>query len=64
MVRGGPSDAIRPSQLTTDASMLERPLVAIGGGARGVNVHLVPADLIRVLGAGVADVTSAEEPGT
>jgi prolyl-tRNA editing enzyme YbaK/EbsC (Cys-tRNA(Pro) deacylase) len=31
--------------------------VAIGGGARGVNLHLAPTDLVRHLGAAVADVT-------
>jgi Cys-tRNA(Pro)/Cys-tRNA(Cys) deacylase len=32
--------------------------VAIGGGGRGVNLHLEAADLIRALAAQVADVTS------
>jgi Cys-tRNA(Pro)/Cys-tRNA(Cys) deacylase len=31
--------------------------VAIGGGARGMNVHLSPADLATLLHAQVADVT-------
>jgi prolyl-tRNA editing enzyme YbaK/EbsC (Cys-tRNA(Pro) deacylase) len=38
--------------------MMGRPLVAIGGGAHGVNVHLAPADLVTALGADVADVTT------
>ena len=38
--------------------------VAIGGGARGVNVHLAPADLVRALGAAVVDVTVPEEAST
>jgi Cys-tRNA(Pro) deacylase len=40
-----------------DAQLHELDRVAIGGGARGVNLHLTAADLIRVLNAGVVDVT-------
>jgi hypothetical protein len=36
--------------------------VAIGGGARGVNVHLAPADLVRATGAQVVDITVPEPP--
>jgi prolyl-tRNA editing enzyme YbaK/EbsC (Cys-tRNA(Pro) deacylase) len=31
--------------------------VAIGAGAHGVNLHLDPSDLVRLLDADVADVT-------
>jgi prolyl-tRNA editing enzyme YbaK/EbsC (Cys-tRNA(Pro) deacylase) len=34
--------------------------VAIGGGRRGLNVHLAPADLVAATGAQVVDVTVAE----
>ena len=44
-----------------DATIVERSVVAIGGGARGVNVHLDPADLVRALGAAVVDVSAPEE---
>jgi hypothetical protein len=37
-------------------------VVAIGGGARGVNVHLAPADLVRATNAQVVDITVPEEP--
>jgi Cys-tRNA(Pro)/Cys-tRNA(Cys) deacylase len=40
-----------------DASVAALGLVAIGGGARGVNLHLSAADLIAHLAADVADVT-------
>jgi Cys-tRNA(Pro)/Cys-tRNA(Cys) deacylase len=40
-----------------DAAIGQLDRVAIGGGARGVNVHVSPADLIAALGADVADVT-------
>jgi Cys-tRNA(Pro)/Cys-tRNA(Cys) deacylase len=32
--------------------------VAIGGGMRGVNLHLAPADLVAATGAVVADVSA------
>ena len=40
-----------------DAAILEQPVVAIGGGARGVNLHLGPADLVAALAATVVDVS-------
>jgi Cys-tRNA(Pro)/Cys-tRNA(Cys) deacylase len=55
--------AITPFAATTawpvvaDASLNGAPLVAIGAGAHGVNLHLDPADLVRLLDADVADVT-------
>jgi Cys-tRNA(Pro)/Cys-tRNA(Cys) deacylase len=45
-------DVIADSPVPT----LER--AAIGGGARGVNIHLSGRDLVRSLGADVADVTT------
>jgi Cys-tRNA(Pro)/Cys-tRNA(Cys) deacylase len=46
--------------VVADAAILGRSVVAIGGGARGVNVHVAPADLVRQLGASVVDVTAPE----
>lgn len=43
-----------------DASILDLEHVAIGGGRRGVNVHLAPADLVAATGAEVADVTTPD----
>ena len=43
-----------------DATVIGQPVVAIGGGARGVNLHLAPADLVAALGAEVVDVTVAD----
>jgi Cys-tRNA(Pro) deacylase len=40
-----------------DQSVMEQPVVAIGGGARGVNLHLAPKDLVVALGATVADLS-------
>jgi Cys-tRNA(Pro) deacylase len=46
----------------TDAAIVDEPVVAIGGGGFGINLHLAPADLIAGLGATVADVSQPEEP--
>jgi Cys-tRNA(Pro)/Cys-tRNA(Cys) deacylase len=43
-----------------DASVHNVDLVAIGGGRRGVNVHLKPADLVAATGAQVVDVSVEE----
>lgn len=41
-----------------DAAVSGHETVAIGGGARGVNLHLAPANLVAGLGASVEDVTT------
>ena len=43
-----------------DAVALEQPIVAIGGGARGVNLHVAPRDLVQALGAEIVDVATNE----
>jgi Cys-tRNA(Pro) deacylase len=53
-----PFGATRAWPVIADASVLEPKTVAIGGGAKGVNLHVAPADLVEELGAGVADVSS------
>lgn len=55
-----PFGARRAWPVILDASALGRDLVAIGGGARGVNVHLAPRALVEHLGAAVVDVTVPE----
>jgi Cys-tRNA(Pro)/Cys-tRNA(Cys) deacylase len=71
-VTGYPRGAITPFgssrawPVIADASIVQLPLVAIGGGAHGVNVHLAPTDLIVATSAQVVDVTvpdAATEPG-
>ena len=47
-----------------DTAAMDRRLVAIGGGARGVNVHLAPGDLVKHLDAEVVDLSIAEPAGT
>jgi Cys-tRNA(Pro) deacylase len=63
-VRGAitPFGARRPWPVIADASITGLDVVAIGGGARGVNVHLAPADLIAATNAQVEDITVPEEP--
>jgi len=55
-----PFGSTRAWPVITDASVMQQPVVAIGGGARGVNLHLAPADLVRVLDAAVVDVSNLE----
>jgi Cys-tRNA(Pro) deacylase len=40
-----------------DASVMPQPVVSVGGGVRGVNLHLAPADLVSALGAEVVDLS-------
>lgn len=58
-----PFGSTRTWPVIADAAAMGQPVVAIGGGARGVNLHLTPDDLVRALGADVVDV-SIEERGT
>jgi Cys-tRNA(Pro)/Cys-tRNA(Cys) deacylase len=57
-----PFGAPRRWPVIADASIVGLDMVAIGGGARGVNVHLAPADLVTATGAEVVDITVAEGP--
>lgn len=56
-----PFGAARTLPVIADASIAGLERVAIGGGARGVNVHLAPADLTAALAAAVVDVTVPED---
>jgi Cys-tRNA(Pro)/Cys-tRNA(Cys) deacylase len=56
-----PFGATHAWPVIADATIVERPIVAIGGGTRGVNVHVAPADLVRYLDATVVDVSAPEE---
>jgi Cys-tRNA(Pro)/Cys-tRNA(Cys) deacylase len=55
-----PFGATRAWPVIADASIDGLPVVAIGGGQRGVNVHIAPADLVAATAAEVVDVTTAE----
>jgi Cys-tRNA(Pro) deacylase len=58
-----PFGSTRAWPVIADASLASQPVVAIGGGARGVNLHLAPDDLVRVLDAHVVDVSVEERAG-
>lgn len=55
-----PFGSTRAWPVVADAAILDQPVVAIGGGARGANLHLAPNDLVRVLDAAVVDVSIPE----
>jgi Cys-tRNA(Pro) deacylase len=55
-----PFGSTNPWPVIADASIDGLPIVAIGGGQRGVNVHISPADLVSATNADVVDVTVAE----
>jgi Cys-tRNA(Pro)/Cys-tRNA(Cys) deacylase len=55
-----PYGATRAWPVLLDASAMAQPTVTIGGGARGINLHLAPGDLVRSLGAEVVDLTIPE----
>jgi Cys-tRNA(Pro)/Cys-tRNA(Cys) deacylase len=55
-----PFGATRAWPVIVDAEAMGHPLVAVGGGAHGVNLHLAPVDLVAATGAAVVDVTDPE----
>lgn len=57
-----PFGATRPWPVLVDEAAMEHDTVAIGGGARGVNFHLGPGDLVAHLGATVAELSEPEAP--
>jgi Cys-tRNA(Pro) deacylase len=52
-----PFGSTRAWPVLADASIREQPVVSIGGGVRGVNIHLSPEALVRALDATVVDVS-------
>ena len=44
-----------------DSTIPDKPVVAIGGGGHGINVHLSGADLVSHLAADVVDVTKPND---
>src|SRR5438552_7942874 len=55
-----PFGAARPWPVIADATVSKLNRVAIGGGARGLNLHVGAAELVAELQADVADVTRPE----
>ena len=57
-----PFGSSRAWPVVADAAILDEPVVSIGGGGFGINIHLAPAVLVAALGATVADVSVEEAP--
>jgi Cys-tRNA(Pro) deacylase len=57
-----PFGSTRRWPVIVDGAIVDEPVVAIGGGGFGINLHIAPADLIASLDAQVADVTVPETP--
>ena len=55
-----PFGSSRPWPVLADAAFMGEPVVSVGGGARGVNIHLAPAALVEALDATVVDVSVPE----
>jgi Cys-tRNA(Pro) deacylase len=56
-----PFGSSRAWPVIVDTSVVDLPVVSIGGGAFGVSLHLAPADLVAGLDAEVADVTVVDQ---
>lgn len=56
-----PFGSSRSWPVLVDAAVMGEPVVSVGGGAFGVNLHLAPTALVEVLDADVADVSIPEE---
>ncbi|MEA2520013.1 MAG: Cys-tRNA(Pro)/Cys-tRNA(Cys) deacylase [Chloroflexota bacterium] len=57
-----PFGSTRAWPVIADAAIVAEPVVSIGGGGFGINVHVAPAALVSALGATVADVSTDETP--
>ncbi len=55
-----PFGSTRAWPVIADASIEGLATVAIGGGQRGVNIHIAPADLVAATDAQIVDVTIPE----
>jgi Cys-tRNA(Pro) deacylase len=55
-----PFGSTRAWPVIADASILDQPVVSIGAGIRGLNLHARPDDLVRALDAAVVDVSTPE----
>lgn len=56
-----PFGATYPWPVIADASIEQHEKVAIGGGQRGVNIHMTPTNLVSALGADVVDISTPDD---
>jgi Cys-tRNA(Pro)/Cys-tRNA(Cys) deacylase len=56
-----PLGSTRAWPVILDASVMAEPVVSVGSGAFGVNLHLAPADLVAALAAEIVDVTVVDQ---
>ena len=57
-----PFGSTRAWPVIADAAIGDEPVVSVGGGGFGINLHVAPADLVSALDARLADVSIAEPP--
>jgi Cys-tRNA(Pro)/Cys-tRNA(Cys) deacylase len=57
-----PFGSSRAWPVVADAAISAEPVVSVGGGGFGINLHVAPADLVEALGAQLADVSVEEAP--
>ena len=57
-----PFGSTRAWPVVADAAIAAEPVVSVGGGGFGINLHLAPSDLVAALGAQLADVSVEEAP--
>jgi Cys-tRNA(Pro) deacylase len=55
-----PFGSTRAWPVILDAAAVDQPVLAIGGGGFGINVHLAPASLVQALDAQVVEVSEPE----
>ena len=56
-----PFGATNAWPVIADVAIPDTPVVAIGGGGHGINLHLAGSDLVASLGAEVVDVTGPDD---
>ena len=56
-----PFGASRAWPVLLDEAATAQPVISVGGGGFGINLHLAPADLVRALHATVVDVSVEDD---
>jgi Cys-tRNA(Pro)/Cys-tRNA(Cys) deacylase len=56
-----PFGATHAWPVLVDASIVDQPVVSVGAGVRGVNLHFAPADLVGALDAESVDISGPEQ---